>query len=86
MPAYKVDYQSLAPKVEEALREAFPYETIDVTEGWRGRVHVVVVSKEFNDLPTERRQRMVYDILEGALGPEAQYVTLVTTWGTADLR
>ncbi len=48
MAAQVFDYASIRPKVEQALREQFPHDTIELTEGYKGRVHVLVVSSQLN--------------------------------------
>ena len=86
MTARVFDYEAVAPQVMEALRRAFPDETLEVSEGYRGRVHVLVVSRRFNGLTEMKRQEMIWEILRAELGEEAEAVTLAALYGTEDLR
>lgn len=81
-------YEAVAPQVMEALRRAFPDETVEVSEGrqGQGRVHVLVVSRRFNGLTEMERQDMIWEILRAELGEEAEAVTLAALYGTEDLR
>ena len=89
MPAQVFDYEELAKKVEAALRneDAFPKDTVEITEGYLGRVHVLVVSPKLNGMSGQQKQDLVREILNAELGEEeAQGVSLVLAWGTEELR
>lgn len=85
MAVEQVDYAGLAPRVLAALREHFPQDTIALSEGYMGRVHVKVVSEKFNGLSEPEKQDMIWVILEGELGEDAKYVTLAIAYGTDEL-
>ncbi len=85
MPEIAFEYKLEAPKVVNALREEFPHDTIATTQGYRGRVHVKVVSERFNGMNGEDRQAFVYDLLRSKLGADSQAVSLVQAYGTEDL-
>jgi len=80
-----VDYADLAQRVEKALRSEFPQDTIDLEEGYQGRIHLRIVSKRFNGMKERSKQSLVREILEGALGADAQYVSLILPYGTDEL-
>jgi stress-induced morphogen len=80
-----VDYDTLARRVEEALRAQFPTDTIDLEEGYLGRVHIRIVSKQFNGKRERDKQAIVWAILKEALGEDAQFVSLVLPYGTDEL-
>lgn len=86
MSAQTFRFEELAPKVVAALRGEFPNDTIDVTEGYQGRVHVLVVSSKFNDLPEHARQDLLWGILKAELAEEAQGVSFAIAYGTDELR
>jgi len=85
MPVKQVDYSELAPRVLAALREHFPQDTIALSEGYMGRVHVKIVSEKFNGLGERDKQAMIWVILEGELGEDAKYVSLAIAYGTDEL-
>ncbi|RYG36238.1 hypothetical protein EON81_10390 [bacterium] len=85
MSDIEFDYPKASQSVVNALREEFPHDTIATTKGYKGRVHVKIVSETFNGMNGEDRQAFVYDLLRAKLGEESQPVTLVQAWGTEDL-
>ena len=86
MVAQAFDFMSLKPKVEQALREQFPHDTIELTEGYKGRVHVLVVSRQLNGKTEGEKQDYLWEVLRAELGEEAQAVSLVIGYGTDELR
>lgn len=87
MPAQVFDYKALASTVEEALRRVrFTDGLVEVSEGYLGRVHVLVVSPLLNGLSEEQKQNAVWEILKAELGEDAEGVSLVMAYGTDELR
>lgn len=82
MPEVLFDYQTEAERVREALRAAFPHDTIATDEGYNGRVHVKVVSERFNRRSEREKQDLLWEILHDRLGAEAQAVSLALAYGT----
>jgi len=85
MSAAAFEYKALVPKVRKALRSAFQVKQLRTQEGYRGRVHVKVVAPNFNGLSEKRKQELVWEVLEAALGPDAMGVSLVVPYGTDEL-
>lgn len=79
------DFGVLAPQVEAALRSEFPRDTMDVSEGYLGRVRIKLVSSRFNGMDEREKQDLVWQILRARLGPEAQAVSYVLVYGTDEL-
>ncbi|MBM3475927.1 MAG: hypothetical protein FJX75_21880 [Armatimonadetes bacterium] len=86
MAAQVFDFASIRPKVEQALREQFPHDTVELTEGYKGRVHVLVVSSQFNGKTESEKQDFLWEVLRAELGEDAQAVTLVIGYGTDELK
>jgi len=80
-----VRYGEPAPRVEQALRAEFPADTIKLSEGYRGRVHVLIVSQRLDGLSERAKQDLVWDVLRRDLGPDAADVALVIAYGTDEL-
>ena len=85
MPDILFDYQSESQRVKEVLRTVFPQDTIATDEGYNGRVHLKVVSEQFNGRSERAKQDMLWDILRDHLGAEAQAVSLAMAYGTDEL-
>ena len=79
------DYQTESVRVEEALREDFPKETIDTSEGYKGRVHVKPVLRFFNGKSQQEKQAYIRDLLKDKLGDNAQAVSPALVSGTDEL-
>ncbi len=82
MPEITFDYQTESRRVKEALRAAFPQDTIATDEGYNGRVHVKVVSEQFNRRSEREKQDLIWEILRDKLGSNAQAVSLALAYGT----
>ena len=85
MPEVLFDYQIEARRVKEALRVAFPHDTIATDEGYNGRVHVKIVSERFNSRSEREKQDLIWEILRDRLGAESQAVSLALAYGTDEL-
>ncbi len=85
MPEVAYDYEVEAPRVEAVLRAVFPQDTIETRPGYNGRVHVVVVSNQFNGRREVEKQQILWDILRDRLGEEVQVVSLALPYGTDEL-
>jgi len=84
MPVY--DFQQESPKVEQALRRAFPTNSIvEVEEGYQGRVRAKVVSNRLNGMREQEKQNYLWDILQRELGAGSQSVAFVLAYGTDEL-
>lgn len=77
------DFTALKERSVAVLREEFGENTsIRVDEGWRGRLHIRIVSDAFDSRNEEDKQQMVWDALRARLGAEAQNISLVLVFGT----
>src|SRR5688500_5857203 len=52
-------------KIYKIVKKEFPEDTVDVSNGYRDNVHVVVVSRKFDACRSERaKQEMLWDVIE----------------------
>ncbi len=80
------DYAVLAPKVEVALRRAFPVNAvIEVEEGYQGRIRAKVISNKLNKMQEKEKQEYLWDILRQELGDKSQGVSFILGYGTDEL-
>ncbi len=71
--------QDLKEKIEVALKHGTfrdPHDLVDVTDGPADDIHVVVVSRKFDDLPTDRRELIWSDLMTKLKPEEWGKVTL----------
>lgn len=57
---------SLKQRLETALRAHFQFDTVDVSDGYKGNVHVLVVSRKFDGKGEYERQEMLHEIINSA--------------------
>jgi hypothetical protein len=50
--------------VEEALRREFPTDTVDVSDGYKDNIHVLVVSRKFDALDERQQGEMLWSIID----------------------
>lgn len=85
MAEMKINYAREAQRVIEALREDVPTDTIDISEGYNGHIHVKLISRRFNGLSETQKQTFIWDLLRSQLGSDAQSVSLALVYGTDEL-
>lgn len=85
MAVQTCNYEELAPRVKQVLRNAFPEDTIVISPGYLGRIHVKVVSELFNTMSDCEKQAYIDEVLREHLAEEAQAVSLAIAYGTDEL-
>jgi hypothetical protein len=80
------DYAQLSRNVQETLLRAFPDSYIELTEGYLGRVHVLLISPQLNGLTEHGKQNTIWEVLKAEMGDESQGVSVVMAYGTDELR
>ena len=86
MTVLAYDYELIAPKVEQAFRDALgDNATIVTNPGYLGRIHAKVVSAKLDGKSEPEKQAYLWDILRVHLGDKAQAVSLVIGYGTDEL-
>jgi acid stress-induced BolA-like protein IbaG/YrbA len=54
----------LKEKIAEILHQGFPGETVDVSDGYKENIHIVVVSQKFTGLSEKEKQDMLWSIID----------------------
>jgi stress-induced morphogen len=85
MPEVAFNYNELAPRVEAALREEFVGDGVFLSEGYKGRVHIKIVSTKFDRMSTAERQVYVYEVLNSKLASDSEAVSLVSSYSVEEL-
>lgn len=63
---------ALKRKLEGALRHRFVADTVDITDGYSGNVHVLVVSRQFDGKSDYERQTLLHKLIDDAGLTQAQ--------------
>jgi acid stress-induced BolA-like protein IbaG/YrbA len=48
----------------DALRQRFPHDTVDISDGYQEHIHVVVVSREFDEMSENEKQQVLWKIID----------------------
>ncbi|HET6250526.1 MAG TPA: hypothetical protein VFE47_22755 [Tepidisphaeraceae bacterium] len=73
----------LKRSLEGALRIRFPHDTIDITDGFEGSIHVLVISRIFDRLPQRGRYAYLWKIIEKAGFSEAENDSITMVAGVS---
>jgi hypothetical protein len=69
--------------IEAILRAKFPHDTIDITDGFEGSVHVLVVSRVFDKLPERGRYSYLWKIIKQAEFTESENDSITIVVGVS---
>jgi acid stress-induced BolA-like protein IbaG/YrbA len=65
--------------LSEALRQEFPHDTVDVSDGYKENIHVVVVSRSFDEMGEREKQQVLWRVIDRTelTEEEKQLISLV---------
>jgi hypothetical protein len=63
-PATRRPRAQIKRVIEERLRREFPRDTVDVSDGYKENLHVVVVSRKFDKMRDRIRQEMLWSLID----------------------
>ncbi len=74
--------------LEQALRAKFPADTVDISDGYEGNIHVLVVSRAFDGLTEKRKRSMLWRIIDATslTEEEKQSIWVVLPFSVAELK
>lgn len=75
--------------LELALRKHFHNDTVDVSDGYKDKIHVVVVSRKLDGMDTHQQIDMIWDVIdkETNLSQEEQdLISLFMPYGIDQLK
>ena len=73
--------------IAEAFRADFPTDTVDVSDGYQDLIHVLVVSRRFDEMSDREKQALMERILKRALrNDEVGRVSLMLPLSPADIK
>lgn len=78
----------LKTKIEQILQQAFPGETVDVSDGYQENVHIVVVSRKFTGLSEKEKQEMLWGVIDNSDLADAEKlsISLLVPYSPGDLK
>jgi len=74
--------------LEKAFRKEFPKDTVDISDGYKGNVHVLVVSRRFDGLPESDKHDLLWGIVRnsGLTLQETNRVSLLLGLSPAEIK
>ena len=51
--------------VRAAFRRRFPEDTVDISDGYQDNIHVLVVSREFDEMHERQKQDLMWRVIDG---------------------
>ena len=74
--------------LEKAFRAEFPTDTVDISDGYKENIHVLIVSRSFDSMNEQEKQDRLWSIIDGTdLDPaEKQLVSLTLALSPAEIK
>lgn len=74
--------------IEAAMRKHFPHDTVDVSDGYKGNIHILVVSRQFDRFSEYERQGVLRDIIEssGISKDQQAKISLLLAYSPSELK
>jgi len=74
--------------LREAFRKEYPEDTVDVSDGYKDNIHVLVVSRTFDPLTEKQKQDALWKVIDGTdlTDGEKQLISLVYPVSVAELK
>lgn len=57
-------------KIYEILKREFPTDTVDISDGYKGNVHVVIISRKFDGSRIHEREGIILSLIGNNLTKE----------------
>lgn len=72
----------------EALRERFPNDTVDVSDGYKDNIHVMVVSRKFDQMTERQKQDYLWSLIDSSQlkDREKRLISLVYPLSPAEIK
>jgi len=62
--------------LEKAFRKEFPRDTVDLSDGYQNNIHVLVVSRRFDDMSEEAKQDVLWGVIDATDLTDAEKVLI----------
>jgi len=77
----------LQVEVERVFRAAYPLpDFVDVSPGYRSNVHVVIVSRKFDNMTERQKHDTVWEIAREHFGKDAQRISILLAYSPDELK
>ena len=78
----------LIGRITAALRTEFPHDTVDVSHGYGNNLHVVVVSRRFDDMSETEKQELLWSVIDRSdlIDVEKSRISLMLAYSPGSLK
>lgn len=52
--------------LEATIRKEFPQDTVDISDGYKDNIHVLVVSRRFDEMKQQEKQDLFWDLIDSS--------------------
>ena len=83
------DREQVKEAIVKAFRERFPNDTVDVSDGYRENIHVMVVSRDFDAMNERQKQDLMWEVIDKGAGltdAERQLISLMYPVSPAEIK
>lgn len=79
---------TLFERIEHILREEFPTDTVDISPGYHDNIHVVVVSRRFDNMGEKEKQDYLWTIIDRSnlKKSEKKRISLILPYSPVELK
>lgn len=74
--------------LEATFRGEFPTDTVDVSDGYKENIHIMVVSRRFDEMTERAKQELMWDIIDRTDIPKSDKlrISLVLPLSPAEIK
>lgn len=82
-----MDRERIKKSLERAIRIQFPRDTVDISDGYEDNIHILVTSRQFDNMSESHRHEIVGELIENAnlTKREEGLISLVILWSVDEL-
>ena len=83
-----LDRNKVKKTLEAAFRQEFPSDTVDVSDGYKDNIHILIVSRKFDTMKEQVKQDLMWDIIDhtNLTKPAKLLISLVLPLSPADIK
>ena len=72
----------------DAFRQEFPHDTVDISDGYKENLHVLIVSRRFDEMTEAQKQDLMWGVVDGTdlTNAEKQLISLVYPVAVAEIK
>ncbi len=83
-----IDRDAVKQSLEQTFRQEFPTDTVDISDGYQENIHVLVVSRRFDDMEETAKNDMLWNLIDesGLNDKEIALISLIQPICISDIK